>query len=267
MKRVPELVSSVASWKQQKGKIMEALKTVQPHDRPVDAAGLSEELAGLRAGERLELLYERLGSRLVASTSFGLQAAVMLKLLHDHAPKVPVISIDTGFLFPETYRYAEKLMEMFPLDYRIYHPKISAARMQALWGNLWEEGPEGAEKYGIITKVEPMNRAISEIGGDVWISGLRRAQSETRQDRPFAEQQKKTLKVYPILDWADAQVDIFYHQGEIPHHPLAAQGYVTMGDWHSTRPSLDGTGNGTRFDGQKYECGLHEASGTSDFQI
>jgi len=232
-----------------------------------DPSQLSEELRGLRAGERLELLAEKLGDRLVASTSFGLQSPVMLKLLHDHAPKVPVVFIDTGFLFPETYRYAEDLMEKFPLDYRIYHPTISAARIQALWGNLWEDGKEGAERYGVLTKVEPMNRALREIGADVWISGLRRAHSETRQDRPFAEQQKKTLKVYPILDWADAQVDIFMHQNNLPQHPLAAQGYVTMGDWHSTKPSTDGTANGTRFNGEKYECGLHLESSTSDFQI
>ena len=228
---------------------------------------LSEELKNLNAGKRLELLYERLGSSLVASTSFGLQAAVMLKLLHDHAPKVPVIFIDTGFLFPETYRYAEELMEKFPLDYRIYQPTVSAARMQALWGNLWENGKEGSDKYGMLTKVEPMSRALREIGGDVWISGLRRAHSETRQTRTFAEQQKKTLKVYPILDWADAQVDLFYYQNKLPRHPLGEQGYVTMGDWHSTRPSEDGTSEGTRFNGEKFECGLHLDSGTSDFQI
>lgn len=228
---------------------------------------LSGELENLRAGQRLELLYERLGTRLVASTSFGLQAAVMLKLLHDHAPNVPVVSIDTGFLFPETYRYAEELMTKFPLDYRIYQPTVSAARMQAVYGNLWEQDKDGSEKYGILTKIEPMNRALKEIGGDVWISGLRRAHSETRQDRPFAEQQKKTLKVYPILDWADAQVDLYFHQNKLPRHPLADQGYTTMGDWHSTQPALDGDSESSRFNGEKYECGLHLDSGSSDFQI
>ncbi len=230
---------------------------------------LSEELKNLNAGKRLELLYERLGSSLVASTSFGLQAAVMLKLLHDHAPKVPVIFIDTGFLFPETYRYAEELMEKFPLDYRIYQPyRFRRPHAGASAGNLWEQGRGGAPRNtGLLTKVEPMSRALREIGGDVWLSGLRRAQSETRQDRPFVEQQKKTIKAYPILDWADAQVEVFYHQNDLPRHPLAEQGYVTMGDWHSTRPSTDGTANGTRFNGDKYECGLHLDSGTSDFQI
>jgi phosphoadenosine phosphosulfate reductase len=179
---------------------MEALKNNTQDALVVDPVQLSAELVNLRAGQRLELLYDRLGSRLVASTSFGLQAAVMLKLIHDHAPKIPIVSIDTGFLFPETYRYAEELMEKFPLDYRIYQPTLSAARIQALWGNLWENGKEGADRYALLTKVEPMNRALREIGGDVWISGLRRSHSDTRQDRPFAEQQKRTLKVYPILD-------------------------------------------------------------------
>ncbi len=110
---------------------------------------LSEEMNNLRAGQRLELLHERLGSRLIASTSFGLQSAVMLKLLHQHTPKIPVVFIDTGFLFPETYQYAQELMEKFPLDYRIYHPTVSAARMQALWGNLWEKGKEESERYAI----------------------------------------------------------------------------------------------------------------------
>ena len=153
------------------------------------------------------------------------------------------------------------------LDLRVYQPTISAARMQALWGNLWENGKEGAERYGVLTKVEPMNRALRELGADVWLSGLRRSQSETRSDRPFVEQQKKTLKAYPILDWADAQVDIYLHQHNLPRHPLSEKGYLTMGDWHSTRPSDDGTAAGTRFNGEKFECGLHLDSATSDFQI
>jgi len=70
---------------------------------------LSLELAPLRAGERIRLLHERLGERLVATTSFGIQAAVMLHLIHENAPEIPVVFIDTGFLFPETYQYIEEL--------------------------------------------------------------------------------------------------------------------------------------------------------------
>ncbi len=248
---------------------MEALKFETPsvisHD--IDPEGLSAALAPLRAGERLRLLYDQLGDRLVATTSFGIQAAVMLHLIHEHAPKIPVVFIDTGFLFPETYQYAEELTSRFDLDLRIYQPTVSAARLQAIYGNLWEQGKEGSDRYGLITKVEPMNRALRETGADVWLSGLRRSQSKTREDRPFVEQQKKTVKAYPILDWADAQVDLYFHQNGLPRHPLAEQGYVTMGDWHSTRPSEDGSAESTRFNGEKFECGLHLDSGAPDFQI
>ncbi len=234
---------------------------------PLDAAALSDSLTDLRAGERIRQLYSQLGKRLVATTSFGLQAGVMLHLIHEHAPKIPIVFIDTGFLFPETYQYAEELSSKFDLDLRIYQPTISAARIQALWGNLWEDGKEGADRYGLLTKIEPMNRALNEIGADVWLSGLRRSQSKTREDRPFVEQQKKTVKAYPILDWADAQVDLYFHQNNIPHHPLASQGYLTMGDWHSTRPATADDADSSRFNGEKYECGLHLDSGTPDFQI
>lgn len=233
-----------------------------------EAEALSNELAELKTGDRLRLLHQRYGSRLVATTSFGIQAAVMLHLIHEHAPEIPVVFIDTGFLFPETYRYADDLAKQLKLDLRTYQPTVTAARMQALWGNLWEQGREGADKYGVLTKIEPLDRALKDLGADVWISGVRRSQSKTRAERTFAEQQKKTLKVYPILDWADAQVSVYMNQHQLPPHPLAAQGYVTMGDWHSTSPAADGLdAEATRFNGEKYECGLHLDSGVPDFQI
>lgn len=232
------------------------------------AGGLSAALAPLKAGERLELLARRFADRLVASTSFGLQSAVMLDLLSRHAPRVPVVFIDTGYLFPETYRYAEELTERLGIDLRIYQPRMTAARMEALHGRLWEMGGGSLEEYGLLTKVEPMNRALGELGAEVWISGVRRSHSSTRAGRPFAEPQKRTLKVYPILDWADAQVAAYLHERRLPPHPLAARGYVTMGDWHSTRPAQPGDGaESTRFNGEKFECGLHFESMHNDFQI
>ena len=232
------------------------------------AEKLSAELEKLKVGDRLRLLHERYGDRLVASTSFGIQSAIMLDLIATHVPEVPVIFIDTGYLFPETYQYAEQLTERFSTDLRVYQPKMTAARMEATHGRIWEQGGEGLEKYGRITKVEPMARALQELGADVWISGLRRSQSSTRINRALAEQQNKTLKVYPILDWADAQISAYMHDRSLPQHPLASQGYVTMGDWHSTQP-VNGAGDAesTRFNGEKYECGLHLDSGNNDFQI
>jgi phosphoadenosine phosphosulfate reductase len=244
------------------------MRALKFHAEPdFDPEVLSVDLAPLRAGERLRLLRERYGGNLVASTSFGLQSAVMLHLLHQHAPDVPVVFLDTGFHFPETYQYADQLMGLLKLDMRVYQPEVSAARMQALWGDLWAQGKEGADRYALLTKIEPMNRALTELGSDVWISGLRRSHSQTRAARSFAERQKKTLKVYPILDWADIQVETYLRAHNLPPHPLAEQGYVTMGDWHSTRPASKEEAEASRFNGEKYECGLHFDSSASDFQI
>ena len=218
--------------------------------------------------DRIKWLHGEFGSRLVLSSSFGLQAAVMLHLVSELAPEIPVVWLDTGYLFPETYQYAEELIEQLELDIKIYQPKISAARQEALYGKLWEQGEEGNTRYGLINKVEPMNRALQELGADIWMSGLRRSQSSTRVDRQFAEQQKQTLKVYPILDWSDQEVCSYFQKHKLPKHPLEKEGYATMGDKHSTRPLEDGeSAESSRFGGSKYECGLHLDSEAQDFQI
>ena len=233
-----------------------------------DVDKVNEAFQQMPASDRIKWLHEEYGSRLVLSSSFGLQAAIMLHLVSQHASEMPVIWLDTGYLFPETYQYAEQLIEDLGINVKVYQPKLSAARQEALYGKLWEQGEEGNTRYGLLNKVEPMNRALQEIGADIWVSGLRRSQSSTRADRQFAEQQKQTLKVYPILDWSDSQVSAYFYDHKLPKHPLEAEGYATMGDWHSTKPLAEGeSAEESRFGGSKYECGLHLNSGATDFQI
>lgn len=241
---------------------------VDDHGQNVGVEVINTAFAGMNAAERVAWLHDQFGSRLVLSSSFGLQAAVMLHLVSKNAPEIPVVWLDTGYLFAETYQYAEQLIEWLNIDVKIYQPKYSAARQEAVFGKLWEQGSEGVNRYSLINKVEPMNRALTELGADIWVSGLRKSHSNTRADRAFAEQQKRTLKVYPILDWADAQIASYFHENNLPKHPLEAQGYKTMGDWHSTRPVGENiSAEQSRFGGEKYECGLHLSSDTNDYQI
>lgn len=233
-----------------------------------EAELIASNMQSRKAGERIAWLYEQYGDRVVASTSFGLQAAVMLHLISKYAPKIPVVFVDTGYLFKETYEYIEQLREKLNVDLRTYVPQLTAARQEALYGKLWEGDEAAQQKYAVLNKIEPMNRALQDIGADIWLSGVRRSQSSTRKDRSFAEKQTKTTKVYPILDWADAQVNAYFAMNDLPRHPLEAEGYQTMGDWHSTQPVAEGEdAESSRFNGQKYECGLHLDSGMQDFQI
>lgn len=220
------------------------------------------------ATQRIGWAYETYGDELVLSTSFGIQSAVMLHLATTLVPDIPVIFVDTGYLFPATYSFAQELTERLNLNLKTYVPKQTAAQQEALYGKLWEKDSEGLERYNRINKVEPMNRAITELNAKAWLSGLRRSQSSTRQDRPFLEQQNKILKIYPILDWNDRDIYTYLTENNLPYHPLWDQGYVSVGDWHSTKKLGEGmTEEETRFGGLKRECGLHEVTGSADFQI
>jgi len=237
-------------------------------EKLTDEEQIIRALEARKTGERIAWLYETYGERVVASTSFGLQAAVMLHLISEHAPKVPVVFVDTGYLFPQTYTYVQQLNEKLGVDLRTYVPTETAAYQNAVYGELWNGTEKEQQKYAVLNKIEPMNRALKDIGGDIWLSGVRRVQSTTRKSRNFAEQQNGTVKVYPILDWADAQVCAYFSEHGLPKHPLEEEGYQTMGDWHSTVPVTEGmNAEDSRYGGAKYECGLHESSGVQDFQI
>ena len=156
------------------------------------------DLEQASAADRVRWAHEQYGDKLVLSTSFGIQSAVMLHLVTNLIPDIPVIFVDTGYLFPETYRFAAELTERLKLNLKTYLPRQSAAQQEAIHGKLWEQGLEGLGQYNRINKVEPMNRAVQELGATAWLSGLRRHQSSARQKRTVAEQQNKIMKVYPI---------------------------------------------------------------------
>ena len=144
----------------------------------------------------------------------------------------------------------------------------SAAQQEALYGKLWEQGLDGLKRYNELNKVEPMNRAITQLGAQAWISGLRRVQSNSRKKRPAIEKQNKIVKLYPIIDWSDKAIYDYLTQHDLPYHPLWDQGYVSVGDWHSTSKLSAGMhAEDTRFGGIKRECGLHESSAADNYQI
>jgi phosphoadenosine phosphosulfate reductase len=232
------------------------------------AAGGTLDLELASATERVRWAHETYGDKLVLSTSFGVQSAVMLHLVTTQIPKIPIIFVDTGYLFPATYNFAAELTERLNLNLKTYIPKQTAAQQEALYGKLWEGGVDGLERYNRINKVEPMNRAVKELGAEAWLSGLRRTQSSSRSDRKVVEAQNRMTKIYPIIDWNDRDIYEYLTENNLPYHPLWDQGYVSVGDWHSTKKLGEGmTEEETRFGGIKRECGLHEVSGGTDFQI
>jgi phosphoadenosine phosphosulfate reductase len=235
---------------------MPTADTVTP---AVDPAAVDRRLSDASASERIAWALGEFGSSLVLSTSFGAQSAVMLHLATRLAPDIPVVFIDTGYLFPETYLFADELTRRLRINLKVYRAVESPAWTEARHGRLWEKGAEGLAAYNQIAKVEPMQRALFELGAKAWLAGLRRVQASTRELLPVASLQDGRAKILPIVDWTDRDIHRYLSENALPYHPLWEKGYVSIGDVHTTRPlTADMTPEETRFFGIKRECGLHE---------
>ena len=236
--------------------MLQALRVDPQLDLDCDHA--SAELEGASPERCVEWAYARFGDDLIVSSSFGAESALMLHLVARVAPKLRVVFVDTGYLFPETYRFAEQLKQRFNLDLRVYGPAMTPARQEALFGRLWEGTERDVARYQRINKVEPMDRALRELGARAWLAGLRRQQTAFRSTLRPVELQNGVFKIHPILSFTRQDVQRYMAAHDLPYHPLLAQGYRSIGDVHSTRPVREGEDERSgRALGAHRECGLH----------
>ncbi|MEM8810336.1 MAG: phosphoadenylyl-sulfate reductase [Cyanobacteria bacterium P01_G01_bin.38] len=234
-----------------------------PQDRvrpELDLVSINQKVNDVNAHELVSWATQTFSQGLVMSTSFGIQSAVMLHLVTQAAPDIPVIWVDTGYLPAETYRFAEQLTQRLDLNLQVYQSLMSPARMEALYGRLWDQHDVDAlNRYDYLRKVEPMQRALKDLGATAWLTGLRAGQTNHRKTLDRVGFQDGYYKLLPILHWTSKDVYDYLTAHDLPYHPLFDKGYVTVGDWHSSRPLTadDGDERDTRFKGLKQECGLH----------
>jgi len=237
-----------------------ALAPERSDPRTLDPALLDRHFAGAEPAELVAWADATFGDGLVVSTSFGIQSAATLHLVTRIRPDVPVVWVDTGYLPAETYRFAEALRARLGLNLKVYQALLSPARMEALHGRLWEsDDPRDLDRYDRIRKVEPMQRALRELGATAWISGIRAEQTAHRRTLPRIDRQGGRFKISPILHWTSRDVHAYLQTHDLPYHPLFERGYASVGDWHASRPLAPGDAHerATRFRGRKQECGLH----------
>lgn len=222
-------------------------------------SSVNKELENKTAEQRVLWASKHLDNEFVLSSSFGIQAAVCLHLICKIKADIPVILTDTGYLFPETYRFIDKLTKQLNLNLKIYRAKESNAWQEARYGKLWEQGIDGITKYNLINKVEPMKRALKELKAKTWFSGLRRSQAGSRAQLPVLSIQNGCFKFLPIIDWSNKEVFYYLKNNGLEYHPLWEKGYVSVGDQQTSAPLQAGMNEeDTRFFGLKRECGLHE---------
>jgi phosphoadenosine phosphosulfate reductase len=227
------------------------------NDRQVKA--INPCLEKKTAEERVKWALDYLPDQAILTSSFGTQSALMLHLITRIRPDMPVALIDTGYLFDETYEFIDRLTDRLNLNLHVFQPRMSPAWQEKKFGRRWEQGIEGIRQYNQMNKVEPMERALHQLNVGTWISGVRRSQSDTRQQLNVLQAQGQVVKVHPIADWSNRDVHEYLKAHDLPYHPLWEEGYVSIGDRHTSQPISAGmTEQDTRFFGLTRECGLHE---------
>lgn len=216
-------------------------------------------ISNYSAEERIAWSLKNLPCSHILSSSFGIQSIVLLHLIIQQKPDIPVVLIDTGYLFPETYNFIDILTKKFNLNLKVFRSKISPAWQEARYGKLWEKGIKGINFYNHMNKVQPMKLALKKLSVQTWFSGLRRSQSKSRHELPYLSIQKGIFKMLPILDWSHETINKYLKKNNLEIHPLYKQGYLSVGDVHTTQKYIPGMlEENTRFFGLKRECGLHE---------
>ena len=224
------------------------------------ASSLSElalpDVEAMGAEEVLVWGHETFGNKLCLTCSWQKQSSALVHMVTELGLDIPIVELDTGLFFAETYATRERLVERYGLD--LIRPEvITVAEQHKQEGpNLWETNPD---RCCHVRKVEPLERALKEF--DAWISGIRREQSLTRKDAQRVEFSERydVWKIQPLVDWDAKRVDAYIHVNEIPYNPLHDAGYPSIGCIPCTRPvSRDQDERAGRWaDSDKIECGIH----------
>jgi phosphoadenosine phosphosulfate reductase len=188
-------------------------------------------------------------------SSFGTESAALLKVMADVDPAIPVIFLDTGWLFEETLAYRDTLIQTLGLrDVRSIKPREEALSREDPERDLWFSDPDACCR---IRKVEPLARALKPF--DAWINGRKRFQGGQRAGIAVVESDGARLKFNPFANVSREAIEAIYREANLPPHPLAAKGYLSVGCMPCTsRTSPDEDTRAGRWRGRpKTECGIH----------
>jgi len=229
----------------------------EPAARDLPRAGeLDRALRDASPAEVIAAALQAVGrERLAVVSSFGTESAALLKVMAEVDPAIPVVFLDTGWLFEETLAYRDTLIAALGLrDVRSIKPLEETLSREDPNRELWFTDPDACCR---IRKVEPLARALAPFSA--WINGRKRFQGGVRADIPVVEEDGIRLKFNPFANVSREQIEAIYTLAKLPPHPLAASGFLSVGCMPCTsRTSPDEDARAGRWRGRaKTECGIH----------
>jgi phosphoadenosine phosphosulfate reductase len=213
------------------------------------------------------------GDGLVMSSSFGAESALLLHMATRLKPDIKVVMIDTGYLFPETYEFMEKLRHRFNLNVWMYRTRQDPIAYLHRAGERNPFERENVEACCNINKNEPFERAFKELQPKAWLRGTRRDQAETRKGLKHIEWARRygTFAVSPILNWRSKEIYQYMKKHDLPYHPLYEKGYASIGCnpiTCTTAIQIGEDARSGRWKGKaKVECGINLTDSQDSAQL
>ncbi|MDA0711723.1 MAG: phosphoadenylyl-sulfate reductase [bacterium] len=209
--------------------------------------------------EILQWAWDSFGSRVAFGTAFGASGMVLLDVIQNHVPNIPVFTIDTGYLFEETLALKARVEALYGMEIESVMPRLTIEEQTHDYGaDLYRSD---ANRCCWIRKVEPLQRKLGELDG--WINSRRRDQGDTRKHIPILEyhetDSRALLKLNPMAAWTKKKTWDYILEHKVPYNPLMDQGYPSVGCWPCTaRVEAGQDERSGRWAGQaKTECGIH----------
>lgn len=224
---------------------------------------LNNSLTGKSAAESLMIVALAFPGKTVFTTSLGLEDQVITHMIFSNNIPVEIVTLDTGRLFPETYKVLNETIKKYQSRINLYFPEhVEVERM------VTEKGPfsfyysrENRIECCQLRKVNPLNRALE--GKECWVSGIRADQSDSRSrmDRVEYDEERKLYKFYPLFSWSYDEIRSYIKENDIPYNILHDKGYISIGCEPCTRAVREGedfrAGRWWWENGSEKECGLH----------
>lgn len=171
------------------------------------------------------------GGEMVMTSSFGAESALLLHMASRLLPGIKVIMIDTGYLFPETWRHMEDLRRRLDLNVWVYRTKNDPIDWLHRAGEQNPNWRNDVNACCAVNKNEPMERAMKDLAPSAWLRGIRRNQAETRQGAKFVSwsERYQCYAISPLLNWTGREIHAYMKQHNLPYHPLYEKGYASIG--------------------------------------
>jgi phosphoadenosine phosphosulfate reductase len=226
--------------------------------RQLDLEKLNESFEGRKPEEIIAWAVKEFSPRVAMTSSFGPESGVLLHMVSRIDPTVPVLFLETGYHFPETLEYRDRLAALFGLKQVVDlkgDPEKRRRLVEENAGVPYEKNPDMCCQ---INKVEPLDQAIK--GYEAWMSGIRRHQTDFRKSIRIVEEYEGAIyKISPLANLTSRDAWWYLKEHNIPQHPLYEKGYLSIGCWPCTRPiqSGDDERSGRWAGKSKTECGIH----------